>query len=108
MFLGYGKLTHVHLEDQARALFVWKYPCGSVFDVIHTITHELGEMEEYTGETYCDTHLVVYKAPGTGQKYKSVLSITKRQDVADGLEDILEEIRVLMGFQIRKWRSSYI
>jgi len=65
-------------------------------------------MDEYTGDTYYDTHLVVYKAPGTGQKYKSVLSIDKRQNVADGLEDILEEIRVLMGFQIRKLRSPYI
>ena len=102
------KLAHVCLTVHARAIFVEKYPRGSVFDVIHGITHEIEETESFAGGAYYNILLVVYKDPGTTEKYKLVISVLDRQNVAEGLEHLLKELRRRVGFEIRKSHSLHI
>jgi len=98
------RLTHIRLTGQAHALFVGSYPRGSVFDIIHTTTDTEGSSQ---APLYA-THLVVYKAPSTAQRWELVFAVHDCKSVVEGLNYLLNLLRLQMGNQIRKLRSPYI
>ncbi|KAI4940198.1 hypothetical protein J4E86_011164 [Alternaria arbusti] len=85
-----GKMKE-QILDHAHALYVEKYPAGSVFNVIHaTTTDDKGYIKK--GATLIETHLVVYKDPSTAQKWELIFSIAKLT-VEEGLEAVLGHLR---------------
>ncbi|KAI4708255.1 hypothetical protein J4E89_006877 [Alternaria sp. Ai002NY15] len=100
-------LVNDRLKAHAHALFVEKYPGGSVFNVIQaTTTDEDGYVKQ--GATLIETHLVVYKAPSTAEKWELVLSSDKVMTVEEGLEVLWGNLRSRLSEKFDRERESLV